>query len=456
MKLSPYIILFLTFAVALPVAAQYKDPEETPKDAVIKRDETVQPQGRYANMPDEAVPFSRFTKPYYDWFTREDTLQYNGAADLRPDGNPAHLKEVAIGFFSPLENNPEMIFGVPALHGAQLALEQANAHGGYHGRPYALKLHSESSLWGASSAELVKMLFDENCWAMVGCIDGQNCHILLRTTLKLEMPIVDTGTTDPTVTETRIPWLLHDFSDDRQQGYTLADYVFKNLKLKRIGVLRTQTRYARIGVEKFNDEARRMGRQPVLEVKFERGDKDFSHQLSMLRDAKVEGIVIWGEAEEAGLILKQMRQMGLKQPVFGGSRLAYPRLLEIAGPAANGLVVTTALDPTRKDPKWVAFRDAYQQKFHEEPIDYAAAAYDVTNILFAAIEKAGLNRGRIMDVLRAYQMKTYQGVMGTIYFDHTLNDLAPVNLARVKDGKFEYWLAPRQSGHEGVAHTGGR
>ena len=169
------------------------------------------------------------------------------------------------------------------------------------------------------------------------------------------MPIVDIGTTDPTVTETRIPWLLHNFPDDRQQGYTLADYVFKNLKLKRIGVLRTQTRYARIGVEKFNDEARRMGRQPILEVKFERGDKDFSHQLSMLTDAKVEGLVIWGEAEDAGLILKQMRQMGMNQPVFGGSRLAYARLLEIAGPAAEGLVVTSALDPTRTDPKWVAF-----------------------------------------------------------------------------------------------------
>jgi hypothetical protein len=54
-----------------------------------------------------------------------------------------------------------------------------------------------------------------------------------------------------------------------------------------------------------------------------------------------------------------------------------------------------------------------------------------------------------MDALRDYQMKTYQGVAGTIYFDHTLNNLAPVNLARVKDGKFEYWLAPRQHGHEG-------
>jgi ABC-type branched-subunit amino acid transport system substrate-binding protein len=457
MKFSSLALILVLLAVAVPAAAQqYKDNEDTPKDAVIKRDETVQPEGRYANMPEEAVPYRRFTKPYYDWFTRADTLEYHGAAELRPDGDAANLSEIAIGFMSPIENNPESIFGLPELHGAQLALEQANARGGYHGKPYALKIHNESALWGASSAELVKMRFDENCWAMLGCVDGQNCHISLRVSLKIEVPIVDVGTTDPTVTETRIPWLIHDFPDDRQQGYTLADYVFKTLKLKRVGVLRTQTRYARLGVEKFTDEARRMGRQPVLEVKFERGDKDFTHQLQMLRDAKVEGVVLWGEAADAGLILKQMRAMGMKQPVFGGSRIAHPPLLEIAGPAAEGLVVTAALDPTRTDPKWVAFRDAYRQKFNDEPIDYAAYAYDGMNLLIATIEKAGLNRGRIMDVFRTYQMKTYQGVAGPIYFDHTLNNLAPVNLARVKDGKFVYWLAPRQSGHEGVAHTGGR
>ena len=441
-----HAFLAIVILLAAPARPQSAAPAQNPTPPKSEQ--------RYANMPVEAVPYRRFTKPYYDWFVQENTIEYNGAAAKRPDGDLAELKEVAIGLFEPVENNPESIFGIPAMHGAQLAVEEANARGGYKGKPFALKIHNESALWGASSTELVKMLFNENCWAMLGCIDGQNCHIALRVTLKLEMPIMDTGTTDPTVTETRIQWLMHNFPDDRQQGYTLANYAFKELKLKRIGMIRTQTRYARIGAVKFNDQARRMGRQPALEVKFERGDKDFSHQLRMLRDAKVEGIVIWGEAAEAGLILKQMRALGMKQPVFGSSRLAYPQVLEIAGPAAEGLVVTAALDPTRTDPRWLAFRDAYHRKFDEEPDAYAAHAYDGMNIVITAIDKAGLNRGRIMDVLRDYQMKTYQGVSGTAYFDHTLNDISPVNLARVKNGKFEYWPAPRQGGHEGPASGG--
>jgi ABC-type branched-subunit amino acid transport system substrate-binding protein len=441
-------LVFAVFLVASPIWPQsggYKEPDD---------DKPVQ---RYANMPDEAVPYRRFTKPYYDWFIRTDTLAYYGAAERRPDGDASKLSEVAIGFLAPIENNPESIFGVPELHGAQLALEEANARGGFHGKPYALKVHNESALWGASSTELVKMLFNENCWAMLGCVDGQNCHIALRESLKLEVPIVDVGTTDRTVTETRIPWLIHNFPDDRQQGYTLADYVFKTLKLKRIAVIRTQTRYARIGVGEFNDEARRMGRQPILEVKFERGDKDFSNEIRMLRNAKLEGVVIWGEAPEAGLIVRQMREMGMKQPVFGSSRIAYPDFLQIAGAAAEGAVLTSALDPTRQDPKWLAFRDAYRKRFHEEPVDYSAYAYDGMKILTSAIEKAGLNRGRIMAALRNYQMKTYEGAAGKAFFDYTLNNISPVTMARVKNGKFEYWLAPRQGGHEGAESTqGGR
>ena len=242
---------------------------------------------RYANMPDEAVPYRRFTKPYYDWFVQTTPSPITAQPRSGLTATPPNWTISPSVSWRPVENNPESVFGIPMLHGAQLALEEANARGGYNGKPYALKMHNESALWGASSTELVKMLFNENCWAMLGCVDGQNCHIALRVSLKLEVPILNVGTTDPTVTETRIQWLMHDFIDDRQQGYTLADYVFKTLKLKRIGVIRTQTRYARLGVAKFNDEARRMGRQPILEVKFERGDKDFSHNSRMLKTRRL-------------------------------------------------------------------------------------------------------------------------------------------------------------------------
>jgi branched-chain amino acid transport system substrate-binding protein len=430
---------FVLASSALPQSAEPQKPaSEAP------------PAPRYANMPDEAVPYGKFTKPYKEWFVDKDTLDYFGAARERVVPEIDTSKTVNIGFLGPLENNYEARYGQAMLHGAQLAVEEANARGGYgasatsRGRPYALKIHNDSAQWGASSTEAVKMVFDEHVLAVMGSVDGASTHIMLRTALKMEFPIMDTGTTDPTVTETRIQWLMHTFPDDRQQGYALADYVFKQLKLKRVGVFRTQSRYARIGVEKFFDEAKRMGRVPPLEVKFERGDQDFSTQLRMLQNAHIEGLVIWGEAPDAARILVQMRKMGMKQPVFGSSRMAYPALLEIAGDAAEGIVTTAPLDPTRADPRWQEFRKKYQAKFKEEPDAYAAYAYDGMDILIAAIEKKGLNRGKIMDGLREYYGKSYDGVGEREEFDYTLNNIAPLALAKVEGGKFVYLPAQRR------------
>jgi len=114
-------------------------------------------------------------------------------------------------------------------------------------------------------------------------------------------------------------------------------------------------------------------------------------------------------------------------------------LLEDAGPDAEGLVATTGMDPTRQDPAWRSFQDRYRQKFNETPDPYAAYAYDGMSILIGGIQKAGLNRGRIMDALRDYQMKAYDGVAGHVPFDRTLNSMAPVTMAQVHDGKFVYW-----------------
>ncbi len=434
-------LLSLVALIALPTYSQTPDSSYVPAE----KPETT----RYANMPDEAVPYRKFAKPYKEWYLSEDTLAYNGAARERVIEEFATSPTVNIGFLGPLENNPEAQYGRAMLQGAQLALREANARGGFgasgmaRGKPYALKVHDDVALWGASSTEAVKMAFDEHVVAVLGSIDGASTHIMLRVNLKLEVPIMDTGTTDPTVTETRIPWLMHNFPDDRQQGYALADTIFKQRKLKRIGVIRTQSRYARVGVSKFFDEAKRMGRVPVLEVKFNRGDQDFAEQLHMLQNARVDGVVIWGEPAEGALILKQMREMGMKQPVFGASRLNDPALLERAGAAAEGLTTTCAIDPLRADAKWREFATKYRETYGTEPDGYAAYAYDGMNILVVAIESAGLNRGKIMDALREHQQKSYEGVAGLAKFDYTLNNIAPVSLARVENGKFVYGMPGR-------------
>lgn len=437
---------FLTLVLFCLLAVPAR-PQSAPSQPEQQKSLNAMP---YANMPPQAVPYGRFRKPYQEWYIEPNTMEYDGAAREEPDPDLKEMKSVNIGFLGPIgKSNPDSPYGIAMLRGAQMALDEANANGGYHGKPFDLKIHDDLPLWGASSMDIVQMRYRQHVWAMLGSVDGASTHIALRATLKIEVPIMDTATTDPTVTETRIQWLLHNFPDDRQQGYALADYVFKQLKLRRVGILRENGRYGRRGDEEFINDARRMGFQPTVVVKYPIDAKDFSGQLHTLNRLGIDGLVIWGDAAHAGMILKQMRAMGMHQPIFGSSRVAYPEVVKIAGPAANGLVAVSAIDPTRKDPRWQQFRERYVVRFHEEPDAYASYAYDGMTILIAAIRNAGLNRGRIMDALRAYEMKRYQGVSGTAYFDYTLNNIAPVTFAEVKDGHFVYWPEHRTDWRDG-------
>jgi len=451
----------LTVCLFCLLAAPAWPQSSSSKSTQQKSPETL----RYANMPPAAVPFGRFRKPYYEWYIQPNTLEYDGPARSVPEPALNTLKTINIGFLGPIkkgstrykvyggswngpprapskllgEGDPNSLYGLHMLHGTELAIESANANGGYKGKPFSLKVYDDAPLWGNASMAIVHMYYKQHVWAMLGAINGASTHIALRATLKLQVPIVDTATSDPTVTETRIPWLIHNYPDDRQQGYALADYIFNQLKLHRIGLLRVNSHYGRYGFQEFFKDARRIGQQPVVVMKYAPGTEDFSMQLRTLKGLGIDGLVLWGNAPEAGLILKQMRAMGMRQPVFGCSRVAYPAVIKIAGPAANGLVAISAIDPTRNNPKWLAFRERYVKRFHEQPDAYASYAYDGMNILIAAIQKVGLNRGRIMDALRDYQMKWYQGVSGAAFFDYTLNNIAPVTFAKVKDGHFVYW-----------------
>ena len=435
-KVAAVLVMALAGLLATPAVSQSAPTRSSAVQAT--------PTMPYADMPPAAVPYGRYRKPYKEWFVDPSTLDYNGAARERSDVDLTTLKTVNIGFLGPLDaDNVDSPYGVAMLHGSQMAVDEANAHGGYDGKPFALHVHDDLPLWGASSMAIVDMVYKDHDVAMLGSVDSASTHIELRATLKLELPIMDTATNDPTVTQTRVPWLLHNFPDDRQQGYALADYIFNQRHLKRVGILQVNNRYGRAGKDVFFETARRIGHQPIVEIWYAPDATDFSTQLETLNASGIDGLVIWGNASQAGLILKQMRTMGMQQPVFASSRTCYPEVVTIAGPAAEGLVSISAIDPTRTDPAWQQFRQRFLDRFHTEPDAYAAYAYDGMNMLIAAIQIAGPNRGKIMDAMRQYEMKSYTGVSGKAFFDYTLNNIAPVTFARVHNGQFEYWPEQR-------------
>ena len=413
----------------------------------------------YADTPDDMQPYAKFGEKtgeaYYEYYT--NLIQYNGAAREVPTLKASDVEEVRIGFLGPIENHPEEPLGRMMLAGVQLAIEEANASGGYGGKLFKLMIHNDQAVWGASSNEIVKMAYDEKVWAILGSISADSTHIALRVSLKAEVPIVNGASTDPTIPETIIPWYLTTIQDDRVQSYTLARRIYTDLGLGRVALLRVNSRYGRFGVVKFRDVSRRMGHPVVIEQKWMPGDTDYQRQLRIINESNVDAIVIWGDGAQAGAALKQMRAMGMKQRVFGSFRTVGPGLVETAGDAAEGFEAVYPFDPTRDDPAWVAFKQRFEKKFGKEPEAFASLGYDTMSILLQAICKAGLNRGKIRDALTG--LEHYKGVTGDMVFDPNCKNIVPLYLATVKQGKLEFRRYPMKKeyarvGEQGVEYNG--
>jgi ABC-type branched-subunit amino acid transport system substrate-binding protein len=413
------------------------------------RDREVAP---YAGEPGDLSPYAKFAAPYDLNYTHPNI--YSGAS--RDLSEPKNLTEVRIGFFGPIEHNPESVFGLRMLHGAQLAVEEANARGGYGGKPFKLMLHNDydnwqaktvygddrptdPTIWGSASNEVVKMVYDDRDWAIFGSISSESTHIALRVALRAEIPIVNSASTDPTIPETYIPWYFTDLQDDRVQSLTLARRIFTELGLKRVALLRVNNRYGRFGVPKFRDAARRLGHPVVIEQKYLPGDTDFSQQLKVIRSSRADAIVLWTDESQAALILKQLRAAGMKQPVFGAYRKLGPTLLAEAGDAAEGFEAVFPYDPTRQDPRWLDFNQRFEGRFQEKPEQFASLAYDAMNALLDSICKAGLNRARIHDALA--NIEQYDGVTGHMVFDPNQKNVAPMYLGTVHKGAIAYRVA---------------
>ena len=418
-------------------------PPGPPKDRVVTP---------YAGEPADLSPYAKFAAPYDLNYTHPNI--YSGAGRDVPE--PKNLTEVRIGFFGPVAPNPESVFGVRMLHGAQLAVEEANARGGYGGKPFKLMEHNDydnwqaktvygddrptdPTIWGSASNEVVKMVYDDQDWAIFGSISSESTHIALRVALRAEIPIVNSASTDPTIPETYIPWYFTDLQDDRVQSLTLARRIYTELGMKRVAILRINSRYGRFGVPKFRDAARRLGHPVVIEQKYLPGDADFSKQLQVIKSSRADAIVLWADEAQAAAILKQMRAAGMKQRAFGAFRTLGDTMLKEAGDAAEGFEAVYPYDPTRNEPRWLDFNRRFEERFHEKPEQFASMAFDTMNALLDSICTAGLNRARIHDALA--DIEEYDGVTGKMIFDPNQKNVAPLYLGTVHNGAISYRVA---------------
>jgi branched-chain amino acid transport system substrate-binding protein len=324
--------------------------------------------------------------------------------------------------------------------GVMLAFDEANAARGGQ-LPFELIEKADSPQWG-SAANIAVEFADKDVLGFIGTVDGDATHVALRVALKIETFMVNCSDPDPSLTETQIPWLIRIFPDNRQQGYRLASLIVKERGLKKIVVLRTNSRPGRMGVRPLIDAVRRLGFPVLQEINFRDGDRKFDMQVAVINQAEPEAVVFWGNPSETGPAAVQLRAAGVKAAFFGFDRLVDPEFAKLAGPAAEGATATYFFDPEKQGAAWTGFKQRFQARYGQQPDIYAGYGYDAGRLMIEAINKAGPNKYRVHDQLAA--LDEYTGVTGRMRFDGRWDNIAPVVTAQCRQGRWQFDSGPAQ------------
>jgi branched-chain amino acid transport system substrate-binding protein len=220
----------------------------------------------------------------------------------------------------------------------------------------------------------------------------------------------------------------------------LAEFVVKQLGLKRPAVIHLNTDWGRISKDIFVKAAKDNGAEVVATEGFLPDEKDYRSTLVRIRDAKPDGIVILAYYADGALIARQLRSTGIKLPVAAVSSVYSPKFLELGGDAVEGIYTKANFFPEDPRPEVQAFVKTYQAKYGKDPDNFAATAYDTIVLFAAVIKQYGADRKAIHDGLASIK-DVPSVVFGKVTFDTQTRRVLgakTINLV-VKNGKFAAW-----------------
>ena len=189
------------------------------------------------------------------------------------------------------------------------------------------------------------------------------------------------------------------------------------------------------GFKTMKATAEQMGLENLGEATFANGDVDFSAQLTKIKELNPDVLLVSALYKEGSLVVKKARELGITATIIGGNGFNNPQVFEIAGDAAEGLIVATPFSPEKQDEKVQTFVKAFEAKHGKKPDQFAAQAYDGLYIIAQSLLAAGqADRNALRDQLA--QLKDFQGVSGKLSFDEKRTPVGEAVVVEVKGGKF--------------------
>jgi branched-chain amino acid transport system substrate-binding protein len=320
--------------------------------------------------------------------------------------------QIKVGVAGPI-TGPNAAFGAQLKNGAEQAVEDINAAGGVNGQKLTLSIGDDVSdpKQGVSVAN--KFAAEGVKWV----VGHFNSGVSIPTSdIYEESGIIQISpaSTNPKFTDSGKWNTFRTCGRDDQQGLVAGSYLADKFKGKNVAIVHDKTPYGKGLADETRKTMNAKGLKDVVYEGVNPGEKDYSALVSKLKGANVDVVYFGGLHTEAGLIIRQMRDQGLAAPLMSGDGIVSSEFTAIAGPGAEGTLMTFAPDP-RKNPAAKDVVAKFRAKNYE-PEAYTLYSYAAVQVLAqAAAEAKSTDSKKIAETIRSG--KPFKTVIGDLSFD---------------------------------------
>ncbi|MDA9434988.1 branched-chain amino acid ABC transporter substrate-binding protein [Bradyrhizobium sp. CCBAU 51627] len=323
----------------------------------------------------------------------------------------AFADDLTIAVAGPMTGT-ESAFGRQMKNGADLAVADINAAGGVAGKKLVLDAEDD-----ACDPKQARSVAEKIASAKIPFVAGHFCS---SSSIPASEAYADgnvlqitPASTNPLFTERKLWNVARVCGRDDQQGLIAAQYIAKNFKGKNIAILNDKTTYGKGLADETKKALNKAGITEKLNESYNKGDKDFNAIVSRLKKENIDLVYVGGYHQEAGLILRQMRDQGMKTILMSGDALADKEYASITGPAGEGTLFTFGPDPRNK-PSAKKIVEAFKAK-GIDPEGYTLYTYAAMQVWSQAVKKAGTTDAKkVMNTIKAGKWDT---VLGQLEYD---------------------------------------
>jgi branched-chain amino acid transport system substrate-binding protein len=222
------------------------------------------------------------------------------------------------------------------------------------------------------------------------------------------------ASTNPTVTERKMWNIFRVCGRDDQQGKVAGTYILKHFKGKKIAVVHDKTTYGKGLADEMKKAINAGGMKEVLYEGINTGEKDYSALVSKIKQSGADLVYFGGLYTEGGLIVRQIRDQGVKAPLMGGDGITSDEFASVGGPGVEGTLMTYGPDPRHKPEAKKVVEEFRAKKF--EPEAYTLYSYAGVQVIKQAAEAAkSLDPKKVAEKMHS-GMK-FKTVLGDLAFD---------------------------------------